>query len=92
MAGLRFAWDLRKDAENQRKHGLSFDEALTVFADEHAILLDDPDHSTAEDRFVLVAGIEVVTGSGPQIAHLVAGSTRASRSSVSWPPMLLPNA
>lgn len=54
MTGLRFVWDLRKDAENQRKHGLSFDEALTVFADEHALLLDDLDHSVAEDRFVAV--------------------------------------
>ncbi len=54
MAGPRFVWDLRKDAENQRKHGFSFEEALTVFADEHAILLDDPDHSAREDRFVLV--------------------------------------
>ena len=54
MAAPRFEWDPRKDAENRRKHGLSFDEAQTVFADEHALLLDDPDHSTTEDRFILL--------------------------------------
>ena len=54
MAALRFEWDPRKDAENRRKHGLSFDEAQTVFADEHALLLDDPDHSATEDRFILL--------------------------------------
>lgn len=54
MAALQFEWDPRKDAENQRKHGMSFEEARTVFADEFALLLDDPDHSAAEDRFILL--------------------------------------
>ena|SRR2546425_4494960 len=54
MAALRFEWDPRKDAENQRKHRISFEEAKTVFADEYALLLDDPDHSTAEERFILL--------------------------------------
>ena len=54
MAEIRFAWDPRKNAENRRKHGISFEEAETVFADEHALLIDDPDHSTTEDRFVLL--------------------------------------
>ena len=54
MAAPRFAWDPRKDAENRRKHGLSFEEAQTVFADEHALLLDDPDHSATEERFILL--------------------------------------
>jgi uncharacterized DUF497 family protein len=49
-----FEWDPRKDAENQRKHGIAFEEARTVFADEHALLLDDPEHSGAEDRFLLL--------------------------------------
>jgi uncharacterized DUF497 family protein len=35
-------------------HGVSFEEAETVFADEHALLIDDPDHSASEDRFVLL--------------------------------------
>ena len=46
--------DPRKDAANQRTHGVSFQEASTVFADEYALLLDDPDHSAAEERFVLL--------------------------------------
>ncbi len=54
MAAPRFEWDSRKDAENQRKHGISFDEARSVFADEFALLLDDPDHSAAEERFILL--------------------------------------
>ncbi|SRR5712691_7341782 len=54
MAAPRFEWDPRKDAENRRKHGVSFEEATTVVADEYALLLDDPDHSAAEDRFILL--------------------------------------
>jgi uncharacterized DUF497 family protein len=54
VAELRFKWDPRKNAENQRKHRVSFEEAETVFADEHALLIDDPEHSTTEDRFVLL--------------------------------------
>jgi uncharacterized DUF497 family protein len=52
MAAPRFEWDDRKDAENQRNHGIAFKEARTVFADEYALLLDDPDHSGDEDRFI----------------------------------------
>jgi uncharacterized DUF497 family protein len=51
---LRFDWDGRKAASNRRKHGVSFDEAETVFSDENAILLDDPGHSEAEERAVLL--------------------------------------
>ena len=54
MAELRFEWDPRKDAENQRKHRVSFEEAESVFTDEHALLIDDPEHSTTEARFVLL--------------------------------------
>jgi|SRR5579884_33788 uncharacterized DUF497 family protein len=54
MAALRFEWDPRKDAENQRKHGIAFEEARTIFADEYALLLGDPDHSGEEDRFILL--------------------------------------
>jgi uncharacterized DUF497 family protein len=54
MAAPRFEWDPRKDAANRRKHGISFEEAKTVFADDHALLLDDPDHSVVEDRFILL--------------------------------------
>ena len=54
MADLRFGWDQRKNAANRRKHGVSFEEAATVFVDEHALLIADPDHSEDEDRFVLL--------------------------------------
>lgn len=54
MSELRFEWDGAKNAANIRKHRLSFEEAETVFADEHALLIDDPDHSVTEDRFVLL--------------------------------------
>ena len=54
MAELRFEWDPRKAAANLRKHGVSFTEAETVFMDEHGLLLEDPDHSATEDRFLLL--------------------------------------
>ena len=54
MDDIRFEWDPAKARDNLRKHGVSFDEAKTVFADDRAILLDDPDHSAQEDRFALL--------------------------------------
>jgi uncharacterized protein len=54
MADIKFAWNPTKAAANKRKHHVSFSEAQTVFYDEEALLLDDPDHSTNEDRFVLL--------------------------------------
>jgi len=54
MTGLRFEWDARKSRFNQRKHGVSFEEAQTVFLDDHALLIDDPDSSADEERFVLL--------------------------------------
>jgi uncharacterized DUF497 family protein len=49
-----FAWDERKAAANLKKHGVSFDEARTVFFDEHARLIADPDNSDDEDRFIIL--------------------------------------
>lgn len=43
----------RKEYQKQKKHGISFEEAQTVFEDEYAILFDDPDHSE-EDRFLII--------------------------------------
>ena len=54
MADIEFAWNSTKAAANKRKHHVSFTEAQTVFYDEEALLLDDPDHSINEDRFVLL--------------------------------------
>jgi uncharacterized DUF497 family protein len=51
---LTFAWDERKAATNLKKHGVSFDEARTVFSDEHARLIADPDNSADEDRFIIL--------------------------------------
>ena len=54
MKDLRFEWDKRKNRSNIRRHGVPFEEAQTVFTDENGILIDDPEHSEAEDRFVLI--------------------------------------
>jgi uncharacterized protein len=54
MKAMRFAWNQAKAAENLRKHGVSFDEGRTAFADENARLKHDPDHSQEEDRFILL--------------------------------------
>lgn len=54
MVGLRFEWDRTKSAANRKKHGVSFEEAATVFYDENALLISDPDHSEDEDRFFLL--------------------------------------
>ena len=49
---IRFEWDPAKDVANTEKHGVSFEEASTVFADPISVTIDDPDHSEAEFRFV----------------------------------------
>lgn len=51
---LRFVWDSRKATSNAGKHGVTFEEAQTVFLDDDALLTGDPDHSEDEDRFVLL--------------------------------------
>ena len=54
MKELQFKWDEKKEKINIKKHGVSFDEARTVFYDENAIQFFDPDHSDEEDRFILL--------------------------------------
>jgi uncharacterized DUF497 family protein len=54
MNGLRFVWHQAKNLANQRKHGVSFEEAQTAFHDERATVYDDPEHSEDEDRFLLL--------------------------------------
>lgn len=54
MSTLRFEWDERKAAANAKKHGVSFEEAKSAFVDERAKLINDPDHSEVEERFVLL--------------------------------------
>ncbi len=54
MRGLSFEWDEKKNTLNRKKHGISFEEAQTIFADENALLIHDPDHSLGENRFILI--------------------------------------
>jgi len=54
MNEIAFAWDEAKAAANRRKHGVSFEEAATVFGDENARLRRDPEHTGGEERFVLL--------------------------------------
>lgn len=51
---IEFEWDPRKADSNLRKHGVSFTEAGTIFGDELAITVSDPDHSKEEDRFITI--------------------------------------
>jgi uncharacterized DUF497 family protein len=54
VGNIEFAWDRAKARSNLVKHGVSFEEARTVFWDENARLIDDPDHSAEEERFLLL--------------------------------------
>jgi uncharacterized protein len=54
MERIKFEWDENKNRINQRKHGISFDEAKTVFYDEEALVIDDPEHSEEEERFIIL--------------------------------------
>ena len=51
---MEFEWDDDKAATNELKHGVAFSEATTAFADPLAAIFSDPDHSTNEDREILV--------------------------------------
>lgn len=51
MAGVRFDWDPEKDAENQRKHGVSFGRAQYAFGDPKRVIAKDVSHSQTEDRY-----------------------------------------
>ncbi|VEN73140.1 conserved hypothetical protein [Candidatus Desulfarcum epimagneticum] len=54
MNKLIFEWDDAKNKINLKKHGISFEEAQTVFFDDNAIEFDDPDHSLDEERYLLL--------------------------------------
>ena len=54
MSEIHFIWDQQKAALNKKKHGVSFEEAQTVFYDDHALEFFDPDHSESEDRFIML--------------------------------------
>lgn len=54
MESINFEWDENKNQINQKKHGIDFEEAATVFYDDDAILFDDPEHSMEEERFLIL--------------------------------------
>ena len=54
MKSVSFSWDDRKNLANQKKHKVLFEEAQSVFFDEHAIEYYDPDQSESEDRFLML--------------------------------------
>jgi len=54
MKYITFEWDENKNKSNQRKHGISFSEAKTVFFDDNARLIYEPDHSITEERYILL--------------------------------------
>ena len=54
MDGIPFEWGRRKESANQRKHGVAFVEATSVFNDPLSITIPDPDHAGDEERFVII--------------------------------------
>ncbi|MBQ8186410.1 MAG: BrnT family toxin [Clostridia bacterium] len=54
MDELKFEWDPNKNEINKKKHKISFEEAGTVFYDPEALVIDDPDHSQEEERFIIL--------------------------------------
>lgn len=57
---MEFQWDRKKNEINKQKHGISFEEACSVFNDENGILIFDPDNSDFEDRFLLLGRSSVL--------------------------------
>lgn len=51
---MRFEWDPQKANQNLKKHGIAFDEAVTVFYDSLSATFDDPDHSGNERRYITI--------------------------------------
>ena len=54
IEALEFEWDEVKNNINKHKHNVSFEEAKTVFQDSSALIIDDPDHSEQEERFLIL--------------------------------------
>lgn len=54
MKEIKFEWDKNKNETNKKKHKISFEEAQTVFYDEDALIIDDPEHSEEEERFIIL--------------------------------------
>jgi len=60
MSNICFAWDPEKATLNKHKHNIAFPEAKSVFFDPNALLLSDPDHSEAEERFIIIGLSQVL--------------------------------
>ena len=58
MDMIQFEWDNNKNIINKKKHKISFEEASTVFYDEEALMIPDPDHSVGEERFLILGQSE----------------------------------
>lgn len=54
METIKFEWDENKNEINKKKHKISFEEAKTVFYDSEALVIDDPEHSEQEERFIIL--------------------------------------
>lgn len=54
MEEISFEWDENKNEINKAKHNISFEEAETVFYDEDALIISDPEHSQEEERFIIL--------------------------------------
>ena len=70
---MRFEWDEKKAARNVVKHGISFEEAVTVFGDPLSDTFPDPDHSHQEQRFIIIGSAE--SGKILVVAHTDKGGT-----------------
>ncbi len=55
---IKFEWDENKNQINKKKHKISFVEAQTVFYDTEALVIDDPEHSQDEERFIILGSSE----------------------------------
>ena len=51
---LKFEWDDKKNQKNIKKHGISFEEAASVFEDDESLIIADEEHSDDEERFILI--------------------------------------
>jgi uncharacterized DUF497 family protein len=70
---MRFSWDPNKDLLNLRDHGITFQEATTVFGDSLAVTVSDPDHSIGEERFITIG--QSNSGRLLVVCHIEQGDT-----------------
>jgi uncharacterized DUF497 family protein len=88
VADLHFEWDPAKARANLAKHGISFEEAETAFADEYALILPDPDHSSPDEERLVLIGLSaalrvlVVIHCEVAVGHIIRliSARRATRS------------